>query len=199
MYSTCTLLPTLLSRQVHDFSKMLFGVAGLMPDMVRAVPVWIDDPYIQRVLYANVLEHGVAGSDTLLPELARAASNYFAEEGSLLQQEAAGGLLETYPSESGPAVSPAGQWGQLAGQEAQNGGSSKTVFGIAGWQAKLAERVRSNVYRSKSQVRSCRRWPACNSSSSSLFTKCCGSKREQRLLWACWQGLLSQKTRTGHA
>lgn len=142
--------------QVHDFSKMLFGIAGLMPDMVRAVPVWIDDPLIQRVLYANVLEHGAANSDTLPPQFASAASTYFADEGSLLQQEAAG-MLEASPSEGGPAVSPKVQWGQAPGPDVQNGGSSKTLFGIAGWQAKLAERVRNNVYQSRSQVREGRR------------------------------------------
>lgn len=135
---------------------MLFGIAGLMPDMVRAVPVWIDDPLIQRVLYANVLEHGAANSDTLPPQFASAASTYFVDEGSLLQQEAAG-MLEAYPSEGGPAVSPKVQWGQAPGPDVQNGGSSKTLFGIAGWQAKLAERVRNNVYQSRSQVRRRRR------------------------------------------
>ncbi len=34
---------------------MVFGVCGLLPDMVRAVPVWIDDPKVQKALYVNVL------------------------------------------------------------------------------------------------------------------------------------------------
>ena len=41
--------------QVHDFSKYMYAAAGLLPDMVRAVPAWIDDADIQRALYMNVL------------------------------------------------------------------------------------------------------------------------------------------------
>ncbi|KAG1677557.1 hypothetical protein FOA52_014455 [Chlamydomonas sp. UWO 241] len=51
-----------LLTEVHDFSKLLFGVCGLLPDMVRAVPVWIDDPRIQRALYLSVLGRGDGGA-----------------------------------------------------------------------------------------------------------------------------------------
>lgn len=47
-----SLLP---ASQVHDFSKFLHACAGLMPDLVRAVPAWVDDPAVQKSLYANVL------------------------------------------------------------------------------------------------------------------------------------------------
>lgn len=40
---------------MNDFSKFLHACAGLLPDMVRAVPQWIDDESIQKSLYANVM------------------------------------------------------------------------------------------------------------------------------------------------
>jgi hypothetical protein len=53
--------PLDLPSQVHDYSKRVFGVCGLLPDMVRAVPVWIDDPKVQKALYVNVLLREVTG------------------------------------------------------------------------------------------------------------------------------------------
>ncbi len=33
---------------------MLFSVCGLLPDMVRAMPVWVDDPEIRKSIWADV-------------------------------------------------------------------------------------------------------------------------------------------------
>ncbi len=44
-----------LPPQMNDFSKFLHSCAGLLPDLVRAVPQWVDDPEVQRSLYANVV------------------------------------------------------------------------------------------------------------------------------------------------
>jgi hypothetical protein len=50
--------------QEYDFSKSMFGSCGLLPDMVRAVPVWIDDPELQRYLYVNVMLKDSGGNDS---------------------------------------------------------------------------------------------------------------------------------------
>ncbi|GAX81475.1 hypothetical protein CEUSTIGMA_g8904.t1 [Chlamydomonas eustigma] len=50
------LIESELITEVYDFSKMSFGVCGLLPDMVRAVPVWIDDHELQRFLYMNIVQ-----------------------------------------------------------------------------------------------------------------------------------------------
>ena len=51
--------------QVYDFSKVAFGICGLLPDMVRAVPVWIDDHELQRYLFVNVMQKDSKGRSTM--------------------------------------------------------------------------------------------------------------------------------------
>ncbi|GFR44817.1 hypothetical protein Agub_g6154, partial [Astrephomene gubernaculifera] len=74
-----------LVRPISDFSKFLHACAGLLPDMVRAVPQWIDDEAVQKSLYANV----VANED--LQALLLSGHNVVAEleEGTLEQTAAA--------------------------------------------------------------------------------------------------------------
>ena len=42
---TCELLR--LCLQVHKFSKFIHGTATLLPDMVQAVPYWVDDESVR--------------------------------------------------------------------------------------------------------------------------------------------------------
>ena len=59
--------------QEYDFSKSMFGSCGLLPDMVRAVPVWIDDPELQWYLYVNVMQKDSAGDDSHLSTFEQAS------------------------------------------------------------------------------------------------------------------------------
>ena len=49
--------PYPLPVQVHKFSKFIHGTATLLPDMVAAVPYWIDD-------------------ESVRPSMVQSASNY---------------------------------------------------------------------------------------------------------------------------
>ncbi|KAG2487916.1 hypothetical protein HYH03_013496 [Edaphochlamys debaryana] len=77
------LLDSGLLRPMDDFSKFLHACAGLLPDLVRAVPQWVDDEAVQKSLYANV----AANED--LQALLRAGHNVVAElEEGVLDQAA---------------------------------------------------------------------------------------------------------------
>ncbi len=41
------IIGSLLDVQVHKFSKFIHGTATLLPDMIAAVPYWIDDESVR--------------------------------------------------------------------------------------------------------------------------------------------------------
>ncbi|GIM04827.1 hypothetical protein Vretimale_9326 [Volvox reticuliferus] len=78
------LLQSQVLKPINDFSKFLHACAGLLPDMVRAVPQWIDDEAVQKSLYANVM------ANEELQALLLAGHNVVAElEEGVLEQTAA--------------------------------------------------------------------------------------------------------------
>ncbi|GIL50672.1 hypothetical protein Vafri_6796 [Volvox africanus] len=78
------LLQSGLLKPINDFSKFLHACAGLLPDMVRAVPQWVDDEAVQKSLYANVM------ANDELQALLLAGHNVVAElEEGVLEQTAA--------------------------------------------------------------------------------------------------------------
>ncbi|GLI60748.1 hypothetical protein VaNZ11_002977 [Volvox africanus] len=107
------LLQSGLLKPINDFSKFLHACAGLLPDMVRAVPQWIDDEAVQKSLYANVM------ANDELQALLLAGHNVVAElEEGVLEQTAAAvtspirtaSLPASQPRKGGPkpAVGAAG-------------------------------------------------------------------------------------------
>ena len=42
--------------QVHKFSKFIHGTSVLLPDMVQAVPYWIDDESIRKSIIQSSKE-----------------------------------------------------------------------------------------------------------------------------------------------
>ncbi|EFJ45121.1 hypothetical protein VOLCADRAFT_94637, partial [Volvox carteri f. nagariensis] len=96
------LLQSGLLRPMNDFSKFLHACAGLLPDMVRAVPQWIDDEVIQKSLYANVMANEELQTLSPLRPLAPralllAGHNVVAEmEEGVREQTAAGAAAAVY-------------------------------------------------------------------------------------------------------
>ncbi len=127
---------------------MLFGVCGLMPDMVRAVPVWIDDANIQKALFNNVLERsGDRKMESPLLYL-RDSSTFGGPSQSAASSPR--GLTAAKPSQAHAATSMASGSAHAA---ADTDGS--LGIGVAGWQAKLAERFYNNGVVYKCQVNIC--------------------------------------------
>lgn len=55
--------------EVHKFSKFIHGTATLFPDMVRAVPYWVDDESVRPSMVASAaIPEGPASSQPLLGE-----------------------------------------------------------------------------------------------------------------------------------
>lgn len=48
-----------LTLQVHKFSKFIHGTATLLPDMVAAVPYWIDDESVRPSMVQSASYHNV--------------------------------------------------------------------------------------------------------------------------------------------
>ena len=46
--------------QVHKFSKFIHGTSVLLPDMVQAVPYWIDDESIRKSIIQSAREQCVS-------------------------------------------------------------------------------------------------------------------------------------------
>ena len=48
--------------QVHKFSKFIHGTATLLPDMVQAVPYWVDDESLRPSINSSAPQpaHAVA-------------------------------------------------------------------------------------------------------------------------------------------
>lgn len=121
--------------EMEEFSKFLFGCAGLLPDMVRAVPVWIDDPLVQRCLASQFFPDPpgqafpteMGGMKAKAPGLSHQGSHRSSQLMALNRRQAV-------TSQRGQK-----QAGPLAGLQGLLRSSSQGAS-VKGWQLKLLER-----------------------------------------------------------